>query len=93
MQDMSKDAFGVSEAIAAAILTMEELQECQIAIYPLLFDLGMPYRQQAKDDMNFQLHILKNLNLRADFRQKRLLNEITLVRNPLFRVLILQPHR
>ncbi len=78
---MSRHAIHVAEVLEATIDTVREIQRRQTAIHEILRnELSDTYKEQAREYVQFQISLLKNLKLRSDSNQERLKNEINLVR-------------
>ncbi len=79
---MSRHAIHAAETLEATIDTVKGIQQRQTTVHQILCsNLGETYTEQARDYVQFQISLLKNLKLRSDSNQERLKNEISLVRS------------
>jgi hypothetical protein len=81
MHDMARHGIHMSEVLEVSGETLARLQTHQAAIRGRLqVEIAHNYRQQADEYAQFQVQMLKNLHSRSNSNNKRLQNEITLVR-------------
>lgn len=82
MHDISRHGIHTSEILSATIETLQEMLRYQTEVYdkePCAHE--KTYQVQAKEYLRFQIQLTKSLKLRSDSNQKRLENEVDLVRN------------
>ncbi|KAG7424838.1 hypothetical protein Forpi1262_v014098 [Fusarium oxysporum f. sp. raphani] len=82
MHDISRHGIHTSEILSATIETLQEMLRYQTEVYdkePWTHE--KTYQVQAKEYLRFQIQLTKSLKLRSDSNQKRLENEVNLVRN------------
>ncbi|RKK81966.1 hypothetical protein BFJ68_g17581 [Fusarium oxysporum] len=82
MHDVSRHSIHTSEVLSATIETLQEMLRCQTKLCDKLPGAhDNTYQEQAKEYMKFQIQLAKSLKLRSDSNQRRLENEVDLVRN------------
>ncbi|KAJ4232892.1 hypothetical protein NW757_013807 [Fusarium falciforme] len=82
MHDISRHCIHTSEILSATIETFQEMLRYQTEVYQKMpGEHEKTYQEQAKEYMKFQIQLAKSLKLRSDSNQKRLENEVNLVRN------------
>jgi hypothetical protein len=80
MHDISRHAIHKSEVLSVTIETMRELQKYQTEVHEgLPGDLKNKYAEHAKSYTDFQIQLMKSLQLRSESNKKRLENEVSLV--------------
>jgi hypothetical protein len=76
----------MSEILSVTEGTLTQLQKYQIEVHQgLPEDLQKDYKDQAKAYTDFQIQLVKNLELRSNSNKKRLENEVNLVLDCPFR--------
>lgn len=81
MHEIARHGIHISEVLEVSTQTLEALQDYEAATRQTLIPaLEEEYCQQMNEYMKFQLQTLKSLKLRSESNNKRLQNEITLVR-------------
>lgn len=77
---MDRHGIHPSEVLQVSFQMLEHLQKHQAAIRDRLqAEVERPCSQQADEYADFQVQILKSLNIRSNSDNQRLQNEITLV--------------
>jgi len=82
MHDIARHGLHVTEVLGVAIETIDALRKYQKAIHARQMGdaPSREYGNQADEYMAFQVHVLRNLKHRSESTNKRLGNEISLVR-------------
>lgn len=81
MHEVARHGMHVTEVLDVCIETFLAIQRYQDATFKLMNTaLEAPYVLEAKEYLQFQLQTLKSLKLRSQSNEKRIQNEITLVR-------------
>lgn len=83
---MARHAIHVTEVLTASIATVEAMQKYQASLYSyesLKGEIGATAALQSSEYIEFQLQVLKNLKLRSESNDRRLVNEISSVEQSL----------
>ena len=84
MHDIARHGLHVTEVLGVTIGTIDALRKYQKSIHARQMEdaPSLEYGHQADEYMAFQIHVLRNLKHRSESTNKRLGNEISLVRRP-----------
>lgn len=83
MHEIARHGIHISEVLEVSIQTMKTLHDYEAATREtMVAELGREHCQQRNEYMKFQVQTLMSLKLRSESNNKRLQNEITLVKCP-----------